>query len=50
MRLKNSPECQNVLVDQHILITLLFGITGEEQALADTMRSLVWLIGGTGTT
>lgn len=41
-------ECHIVPVDQHLLVTLLFGITAEDHALANTMRSLVWLIGPTG--
>lgn len=41
-------ECHSVPVDQQRLITLLFGITSEEQTLADTMRSVVWRIGPDG--
>lgn len=37
-------ECHSVPVDQHRLITLLFGIAAEEPTLTDTMRSVVWLI------
>ncbi|MGC8539420.1 MAG: hypothetical protein ACP5QA_02200 [Phycisphaerae bacterium] len=41
-------ECHSVPVDQHRLITLLFGIAEEEPTLAETMRSVVWLIGPEG--
>ncbi len=41
-------ECRIVPVNQHRLVTLLFGIAAEEQKLPDTMRSLVWLIGPNG--
>ncbi len=41
-------ECYSVPIDQHILLTLLFGMPAEEQVRADTMRSLVWLIGPNG--
>lgn len=37
-------ECHSVPVDQQRLITLLFGIASEVPTLAETTRSVVWLI------
>ncbi len=41
-------ECHVVTIEPHILVTLLFGTPADEQVLADTLRSLVWLIGPNG--
>ncbi len=42
-------ECHIVPVQgRHYLATLLFGVPGEENTIADTMRSLVWYIGSDG--
>ena len=42
-------ECHILTVDvQHLLITLLFGAPGAENAVNDSMQSLVWHIGSGG--